>query len=295
MLGQLDRRGGLIPPDVLLGRLAPPSRPAAEFAESGPIPYHGAVPMPIIKDVLAKSALNPSKIHDYCLNPYTGCEVNCVYCYAALFMRRYSGHAEPWGGFVDVKVNAPELLRRQLPRARRGMVWISSVCDPYQPIEKTRGLTRRCLEELLQWQMPVQIQTKSVLALRDIDLFPLFRDISVGFTIATDSDETARLFEPGASSVGDRVDALAELRGRGVRTFAFAGPLLPGDPERLAGLLAGRADRVLIDRLNYAPAIKAFYARHGLGAFLKEEFFLVQRDRLAAALRRRGTEVEVVF
>jgi DNA repair photolyase len=216
--------------------------------------------MPIIKDVLAKSALNPSKIHDYCLNPYTGCEVNCVYCYAALFMRRYSGHAEP-----------------------------------YQPIEKTRGLTRRCLEELLQWQMPVQIQTKSVLALRDIDLFPLFRDISVGFTIATDSDETARLFEPGASSVGDRVDALAELRGRGVRTFAFAGPLLPGDPERLAGLLAGRADRVLIDRLNYAPAIKAFYARHGLGAFLKEEFFLVQRDRLAAALRRRGTEVEVVF
>ena len=251
--------------------------------------------MPIVKEILAKSALNPSKIHAYCLNPYTGCEVNCVYCYAALFMRRYSGHAEPWGGFVDVKVNAPELLRRQLPRARRGTVWVSSVCDPYQPVEKARGLTRRCLEELLRRQMPVQIQTKSVLALRDIDLFRRFRDLSVGFTIATDSDETGRLFEPGASPVGERVEALAELRAGGVRTFAFAGPLLPGDPERLAGLLAGRADRVLIDRLNYVPAVRAFYLRHGFEAFLREEFFLLQRDRLAAALRRRGTEVELVF
>jgi DNA repair photolyase len=251
--------------------------------------------MAIVKEIQAKSALNPSKIHDYCLNPYTGCEVNCAYCYASLFMRRYSGHTEPWGAFVDVKVNAPELLRRQLPRARRGTVWVSSVCDPYQPVERTRGLTRLCLEELLRWQMPVQIQTKSVLALRDVDLFSRFKDLSVGFTIATDSDETGRLFEPGASSVGERAAALAELRGRGIRTFAFAGPLLPGDPERLARLLAGGADRVLIDRLNYAPAVKAFYMRHGLGAFLKEEFFLVQRDRLADALRRRGTEIEIVF
>ncbi len=251
--------------------------------------------MPIIKEILAKSALNPSKIHDYCLNPYTGCEVRCAYCYAALFMRRYSGHAEAWGDFVDVKVNAPELLRRQLPRARRGTVWVSSVCDPYQPVERRYGLTRRCLEELLRWQMPVEIQTKSALALRDADLFVRFEDLSVGFTIATDSDETARLFEPGASPVSERADALAELRGRGVRTFAFAGPLLPGDPERLAGLLARAAGRVLIDRLNYAPSVKSFYTAHGLDAFLKEEYFLLQRDRLAAALRRRGVEVEPIF
>lgn len=251
--------------------------------------------MAIIRDVLARSALNPSKIHDYCLNPYTGCEVNCVYCYAAMFMRRYSGHAEPWGRFVDVKVNAPDLLRRQLPRARRGIVWVSSVCDPYQPIERARGLTRRCLEELLRWQMPVEIQTKSALALRDLDLFVRFHELSVGYTIATDSDETGRLFEPCASDIGERVEALAELRARGIKTFAFAGPLLPGDPERLAGLLARGAGRVLIDRLNYIPAVKAFYMRHGLEAFLKDEFFARQRDRLSSALRRRGIEVHPVF
>lgn len=251
--------------------------------------------MPIIKEILAKSALNPSKIHDYCVNPYTGCEVRCAYCYAALFMRRYSGHAEAWGDFVDVKVNAPELLRRRLPRARRGTVWVSSVCDPYQPVERSYGLTRRCLEELLRWQMPVEIQTKSVLALRDLDLFVRFRDLSVGFTIATDSDNTARLFEPGASPVSERAEALAELRARGVKTFAFAGPLLPGDPERLAGLLARGAARVLIDRLNYTPAVKAFYIRHGLAAFLKDDYFTRQRDRLSSALLRRGVEVDPVF
>ena len=61
----------------------------------------------IVREIEAKSILNPSKIYDYCVNPYTGCQVGCVYCYAALFMRRYSGHSEPWGEFVDVKVNAP--------------------------------------------------------------------------------------------------------------------------------------------------------------------------------------------
>ena len=64
-----------------------------------------------IKEVKAKSILNKSKIYNYCLNPYTGCEFNCIYCYARLFMRRYSGHTEPWGEFVDVKVNAPLLLK----------------------------------------------------------------------------------------------------------------------------------------------------------------------------------------
>jgi DNA repair photolyase len=85
-------------------------------------------------------------------------------------MKRYSGHKEPWGAFVDVKINAPEVLRRQLERAKRGTVWISSVCDPYQPLEAKYELTRRCLKELLAKQFPVNIQTKSKLVLRDLDL-----------------------------------------------------------------------------------------------------------------------------
>jgi DNA repair photolyase len=60
-------------------------------------------------------------------------------------MRRYSGHGEPWGEFVDVKVNALEVLRKQLLKARRGTVWISSVYHPYQPLERKYELKRRCL------------------------------------------------------------------------------------------------------------------------------------------------------
>ena len=123
-----------------------------------------------VQETLAKTILNKSKIHDYCVNPYTGCQVNCRYCYARLFMARYSGHKEPWGEFVDVKINAPEVLRKQLARAKRGTVWVSSVCDPYQPLEAKYELTRRCLEELAKSRFPVTIQTKSKLVLRDLDL-----------------------------------------------------------------------------------------------------------------------------
>ncbi len=251
--------------------------------------------MPKIREVQAKSILNPSKVHPYCLNPYTGCEVGCAYCYARLFIPRYSGHDEPWGSFVDVKVNGPDLLRRQLRRARRETVWLSSVCDPYQPAEARYRLTRRCLEELLRYQMPLQIQTKSALALRDLDLFVGFKDIAVGFTVTTDDEGTRRLFEPHASPLLERVEGLRELHGRGIPTFAFIGPLIPADPERLAGLLAGHVDRVLVDRLNYVPAVRAFYRRHGLESFLKESFFAAQKARLAAALRRRGLEFEMLF
>ncbi|MDH4196003.1 MAG: radical SAM protein [Candidatus Aminicenantes bacterium] len=251
--------------------------------------------MLLIREVQAKSILNRSKIHPYCLNPYTGCEVGCAYCYARLFIPRYSGHIEPWGSFVDVKVNAPDLLRRQLRRARPETVWVSSVCDPYQPSEARYGLTRRCLEELLRCQMPVQIQTKSALALRDLDLFARFQEITVGFTVTTDDEGMRQLFEPHASPILERIEALRELHRRGIPTFAFIGPLIPADPERLAALLAGHVDHVLIDRLNYVPAVRPFYARHGLEPFLRESFFAAQKVLLATALGRRGLDFEMLF
>lgn len=95
-----------------------------------------------VKEIQAKSVLNTSKVFDYCLNPYTGCQINCRYCYARLFMKRYSGHKEAWGDFVDVKTNAPEVLQKQLNKAKKGTVWVSSVCDPYQLLEATDELKR---------------------------------------------------------------------------------------------------------------------------------------------------------
>ena len=249
----------------------------------------------IVKEIHAKSILNKSKIFDYCLNPYTGCQTNCRYCYARLFMRRYSGHTEPWGDFVDVKVNAPALLRKQLEKAKKGTVWISSVCDPYQPLEAKYKLTRLCLKELLEKQFPVNVQTKSKLALRDLDLFEQFEVIDVGFTIATDDEKVARLFEPMASPIKDRIDALGQMHDAGIRTFAFIGPLLPGNPEKLVGELEGKVDYVYIDRMNYVNTVRGFYHHPGLKEFLTDDFFHKKKDRFVRELERRRIPFEVLF
>jgi DNA repair photolyase len=249
----------------------------------------------IVREICAKSILSKSKIFDYCLNPYTGCQTNCRYCYARLFMPRYSGHREPWGEFVDVKVNAVDLLRRQIERAKKGTVWISSVCDPYQPLEAKYRLTRGCLEELLKKQFPVNIQTKSKLVLRDLDLFGKFETIDVGLTIATDDEKIANLFEPQASPVKERIKTLETIHNAGIRTFAFIGPLLPGNPEMLVDGLAGKVDYVYIDRMNYTSAVRSFYQAVGLKEALKDSFFREYKERLSRELRRRHMTFEVFF
>ncbi len=248
-----------------------------------------------VVEVQAKSILNKSKIFDYCVNAYTGCQVNCRYCYARLFMRRYSGHSEPWGAFVDVKINAPELLRRQLLRAKKGTVWLSSVCDPYQPLEADYQLTRRCLIELAEKQFPVNVQSKRTLLLRDLDVLETFRNVEVGMTITTGSEQMARLFEPGASPVGERIEALGKIHAQGIRTFAFIGPLLPGDPEQLVASLGEKVDRILIDRMNYLDTLQSFYRTLGLHEAMSDRFFKEQAGRLADEASRRCIPFEILF
>lgn len=160
-------------------------------------------------------------------------------------MRRYSGHAEPWGQFVDIKINAPELLRKQLPRARRGTVWIASVCDPYQPVEARYRLTRKCLAELSRYDFPVSIQTKSDLVVRDLDILKNLPELEVGFSLATDDDRVAALFEPGAPSITRRLRGSGKVKGSNLKTFAFVGPILPQNPGRLVQLLRGWLTRYL--------------------------------------------------
>lgn len=248
-----------------------------------------------ITEIKAKSILNKSKIFDYCLNPYTGCQMKCTYCYARLFMRRYSGHKEPWGEFVDVKVNAPEILKKQLERAKKGTVWISSVCDPYQPLEKKYKLTRQCLQELVKKQFPVNIQTKSELVLRDLDLILEFEDIEVGFTITTNDESVAKIFEERASSVKARIRALEHIHSKGIKTFAFVGPLLPGHPEKLIAHLEGKADKIYIDKMNYLWTIREFYRRKNLTEAIKERFFQQYKFRLIKELKKRKMRFEVLF
>ncbi|MCR4410517.1 MAG: radical SAM protein [Candidatus Saccharicenans sp.] len=248
-----------------------------------------------ISEVRAQSILNRSKIFDYCLNPYTGCTHGCRYCYAGLFMRRYSGHAEPWGQFVDIKINAPELLRRQLPRARRGTVWIASVCDPYQPVESRYQLTRKCLAELSRYDFPVFIQTKSDLVVRDLDLLKDLPQLEVGFSLATDDDRVAALFEPGAPSITRRLKALEKIKSLNLKTFAFVGPILPLNPGRLVRQLRGLVDRVFIDRLNYVSQFIDFYHRHNLLNYTGDDFFERMKKILVAELEKAKLPYELIF
>jgi DNA repair photolyase len=249
-----------------------------------------------VKEIKAKSVLNKSKIFDYCLNPYTGCQINCRYCYARLFMKRCSsGYREAWGEFVDAKINAPDVLKKQLDRAKKGTVWISSVCDPYQPLEAKYELKRHCLKEVIQKQFPVNIQTKSNLVLRNLDLFQKFEAIKVEFTITTNDKQTAKLFEPRAAPIKERIRALETIHSLRIKTFAFIGPLLPGNPEKLIKDLQGKVDRVFIDKMNYASSIEGFYRQIGLHKEMADRFFHEYKERLPFELKKKEMKFEVLF
>ncbi|HHT9115001.1 MAG: DUF5131 family protein [Planctomycetes bacterium] len=234
----------------------------------------------IIREIKAKSILTKSGIPgvDYCVNPYVGCSHGCRYCYAT-FMKKYTGHTEPWGGFVDVKINTPEILQKQLKRARMGRVMVSSVTDAYQPIESKYKLTRQCLEILLQSQFPVDILTKSPLVLRDIDLIKKFKDIEVGITITTHDEKISRVFEPNAPSIMARMRTLNTLHDNRIKTYAFIGPVLPMNPETLSEKINPHVDSIIIDRMNYTSKTLKIYERMNLSKWLDKDFIddIIQR------------------
>lgn len=243
-----------------------------------------------IRDVHVKTVLSKSGIPgvDYCVNPYVGCSHACRYCYAT-FMKRFTGHLDDWGSFVDVKVNAPLVLEKQLARAARGSVIMSSVTDPYQPIEEECRITRRCLELLVRNKFPVDILTKSPLVLRDLDLLRGSRDIEVGITITTDDESMRQLFEPGAPSIESRFEALKQLHRHDIRTYVFIGPLLPMNPERLAGMIRDYAGFVMIDRMNYVSKTAALYRNRGIERWLERKFV----DQVVQKLKRELRETQV--
>jgi len=184
-----------------------------------------------INEVQARSILQKSNLPDadYVINPYTGCVHGCVYCYAR-FIKRFTGHTETWGAFLDAKVNAPALLRRELEKRRtplRQEVFFSSVTDPYQAAESRYQLTRGLLEVLVERQVPVSILTKSDLVLRDLDLFMRFDHCRVGLSLMTTDDTLAHWMEPRAPSPTRRIQALKTLKENGIRTYAFISPYLP--------------------------------------------------------------------
>jgi len=208
-------------------------------------------------------------------------------------MKRFTGHREPWGEFVDVKINAPELLTKEIKRKAMGRVWVSGVCDPYQPVEKDYRLTRKCLEVLFKAGWPVTVQTKSALVLRDMDLLLTSGNVEVGFSITTADEKIRQIFEPGASPIRERIDALNTLHDQGIKTFAMIAPILPG-AETLPDALDGAVDYVLADRLNYHYA-NSVYREQNLAWALENRFFAEMRPKLAAGFKRKGIPLQILF
>jgi DNA repair photolyase len=244
------------------------------------------------REIHARSILSKSGIPGiaYCINPYVGCAHACTYCYAT-FMRRFTGHREPWGAFLDVKINAAALLARQLKTAREGTILMASVTDCYQPAEGRYRVTRSCLEVLTGSPLPVEVLTKSPLILRDLDILKRIRRLEVGLTITTDDDAVGRIFEPGAPPVKARIKALERLHGEGISTYAFIGPVLPLHPERLADLIRPHVDSILIDRMNYPFKTAGIYRQHKLTQWLDGAHVGPIIARLERALSEKSIEL----
>ncbi len=207
-----------------------------------------------INEINCKTALSKSNLPglDYSLNPYRGCEHACVYCYVPNILRI---KREEWGGFVNVKTNIANILSKELKKKQKGVVGISTVTDPYQPLEKKYKLTRYCLEQLLRYDFPVHIQTKSDLILRDIDLISKFSNIEVMFSIGTLHDSERKILEPNASSIQQRLNAMKILSENGVKTTVFFGPIYPTIKleeivEMFESFKKYQVSEVMIDKFN---------------------------------------------
>ncbi len=246
----------------------------------------------IVKEINSKSILSASKIQDYVINPYVGCQHGCRYCYAR-YIKKFTGHKEAWGDFVDVRTNAAELLQVEIKKKKRGRVWISGLCDPYQPLEKKYKLTKKCLEILADNRWPVTVQTRSSLVIRDIDILRRAEDFEVGLSITTADDRIRKLFEPVAPPIKERINTLLELHKAGIRTFAMIAPILPG-AENLPSELEGKVDSILVDRLNYHYA-DAVFRQYRMEDKLSDEFFQKTGQEIANACRKSGIDCNSAY
>ncbi|MGC8506303.1 MAG: SPL family radical SAM protein [Thermoplasmata archaeon] len=214
-----------------------------------------------IQEIEVKSALGKSGLRelDYSLNPYLGCLHSCIYCYAMDFTRIRP--STDWGKYVVVKTNLLDILRREVKRKRKGIVGVSTITDPYQPVEGRFKLTRESIAMLADNGFSVTIQTKSPLVVRDTDILKKHRNrIDVGFTITTTDNSKARLLEPETPSPASRVEAIRRLRESGIETWIFFGPIIRGINDTtgdIRGMIEAAADtgsRIIYDRYNLYPA-----------------------------------------
>lgn len=178
----------------------------------------------LVKEIETDDYLTKSKLPsaDYVINPYVGCSHGCKYCYAS-FMKRFTGHTEPWGTFIDVKKCSKKISSDKL---KGKVVFLSSVTDCYNDLEKEYKLTRQILEQLKDVECTINISTKSSLILRDIELLKECKNLIVSISINT-IDENFKNDMDNASSINERFETLKQLHDNGIYTVLFMSPIFP--------------------------------------------------------------------
>ena len=183
-------------------------------------------------ELIAKSLFNPATGFikrggfAFTCNPYLGCTFGCSYCYA-MYLPQNDRPREDWGRWFSAKTNAVDLARRHGHKVAGQAVYMSSVTDPYQPVERSLFLTRGILEALIPHQPRLVVQTRGPLVVRDIDLLSQFRSLRVNFSIPTDSERVRQAFEPKAPSLERRWQAIHELCAAGIPIGICVTPTLP--------------------------------------------------------------------
>jgi len=220
----------------------------------------------------AQSVLNKAtgfiSAYDFTLNPYRGCQYGCSYCYAAAFSPNSQMRAD-WGNWVIIKQNAGEVLKKELQSwynknpNRAPSIYMSSVTDPYQPIESKQQLTRHLLEVMLVYQPTLVIQTRSPMITRDIDILQNFNRLRINMSIPTGSEKVRKDFEPKAPSIVARLKAISKLRysipyreNCQVKFSVTLTPLLPTLPEDETNFIGKLEviDRVVIQEFHASNA-----------------------------------------
>ena len=212
------------------------------------------------RHVLIKSGV---EYEDYACNYYEGCQHGCKYCYSRLIKRwsywRWVEHAQP-------VLDAVQLLEKDIAKLREKPkdIMVCSSTDPYQPLDRKYGLTRRILETFIDAKLPFSVLTKGAEVIKDIALFADYSNCRVGLTITTLNDDVRRHYEPYSSSVVKRLGALKKLHDAGVRTWVSVEPIFPSlketNPIDIIEVLAdGIADEFVFGKLNYQSAPDDFY------------------------------------
>lgn len=209
----------------------------------------------LIRDIETKNIMTKSTlpVGGYSVNPYVGCTHGCKYCYAS-FMKRFTGHTEPWGTFLDVK-HWPVIKNPQKYKGQR--VVIGSVTDGYLPQEAQFRNTRKLLEQLKNSGAELLICTKSDLVLRDLDLLKEMGKVTVSWSINT-LEEAFQSDMDNAVSVERRLDAMKQIYDAGIRTVCFISPVFPGitDFEAIFHRVKEQCDLVWLENLNLRGAFK---------------------------------------